>query len=99
MRFLILSAMLVATAAHADCLGEAQMMPTTVKSIQRHVMGCRVFAANLDLSFNPMCPLDDTILLMDGIEVGMVNGHDCAYQVGDAISGTLVFNGEYVELN
>ena len=99
MKSLFLALALTFTAqASADCLGEAQLHVTTVRSIQKHATGCRVFPSQLVLDANPHCVLDDTLVIMDGIEVGM-KGLDCAYKVGQEISGVLVYNGEFVELN
>ena len=41
-------------------------------------------------NINQTCPLDIDEVLANGISVGLVNGHDCALNVGDVISGVLV---------
>lgn len=78
--------------ALASCIGEAQMFPTKVKSVEKLESGCKVFVTSLNLNFNPICPLDDTKAWYEGIRMKR-----CPSE-GDTISGILVDDGEAVYL-
>lgn len=83
--------------AHA-CLGEAQLIGT-VKSIKKTPLTCNVFlTADSILTPSGVCPLDEMFLAQEGISVGLIDGHDCAYNVGDSISGILVDDGVEIHL-
>ncbi|MEQ1722451.1 MAG: hypothetical protein ABL930_04695 [Pseudobdellovibrio sp.] len=90
---LILLTLTAAITSQANCLGEAQII-AKVKSIKSRdmMMGCTVMVSPATVSFyneSRVCPLDLSEVLTEGIEVGLVNGHDCAYNVGDDISGVV----------
>ena len=84
---------LLSGASLASCIGEAQMFPTQVKSVEETQDGCRVFVTSLHLNSNPFCPLDDTRAWFDGIHMGR-----CP-KIGETVSGILVDDGEVISLH
>lgn len=93
--------MFFAGSAHANCanMGEAQVRGTVV-SISKSLSGCRAFLGdrNLKVQSNHFCPLNEDKLQREGIEVGLVSGHDCAAEVGQEINAILVDNGAAITL-
>ncbi len=75
-----------------ECQPEAQIIATVIKTQKNSMMSCLATVSAVK-HFNPngTCPLfiDEII---SGIEVGFKSGHDCAYEIGDTISGILVKN-------
>ncbi len=82
----------VAQASMANCLGEAQII-AKVRENTKSLSSC---VAHIDTSsiiqYNEsgVCPLDLSEVIEKGVEVGMINGHDCRVQAGEPISGVLV---------
>jgi hypothetical protein len=74
------------------CQQEAQFI-SKVKSLTKDYTGCVV---KIDLNntkiYNPsmVCPLEIEEVVAEGIQVGLRDGHDCAFDVGDEISGVIV---------
>ena len=91
---LIALALLVTPSAFA-CLGEAQVIAiiqTTQKSGQS---SCKAYINQYLVQFyasSAVCPLDISELVNEGVEVGMVNGHDCAMNAGETLNGVVVRN-------
>lgn len=82
------------SSAHAQCLGEAQIIAKVESIISRDMMmGCTVNvtpATIIMYNESRVCPLDLNEVLAQGIEVGLSNGHDCTYNEGDEFSGVIV---------
>lgn len=92
MKNLLFVTLFIATHVYANCIGEAQMFPTKVKSAQEDVRGCKIFVTSLNLNFNPFCPLDDMKAWFDGIYTTR-----CP-EVGSMVSGILVDDGDVIRL-
>ncbi len=79
----------------ANCLGEAQIIAqvSAVKSKSHSHCTVEINAESIkQFNMNMTCPLDLSEVLMAGVDVGLKNGHDCALDAGDEISGVLVLN-------
>lgn len=85
--------LLMASAASANCLGEAQIVATITGRSTNSLTSC---TAKIDASSvrvynqNGMCPMDLSEVISLGIEMGLTNGHDCDITVGDEINGVIV---------
>lgn len=92
-KFLLIITLSTSFSIHADCLGEAQLNGK-ISKIVKSLTGCRAFLS-IDSSVNVsgVCPLDEGKLNSEGIEIGLMNGHDCTLDVDDIISGILVDKG------
>lgn len=96
--FFLMSFASLSISAQAGCIGEAQIFGKVIE-IKKTLSSCRVYLSNdTKLQTSMVCPLDESKLSAEGIEVGMINGHDCSYSVGDSISGILVDNGSFIHL-
>lgn len=94
----LLTSLFLTFNAGANCIGEAQLLGS-VKEVKKTLSSCRVFlAADSVINSSIVCPLDEGKVYSEGIEVGLMNGHDCRYEAGDFISGILVDNGAFVYL-
>ncbi len=78
--------------AQEGCQQEAQIIAKVSATQKSGLSSCLVQISEIQ-QFNPsyVCPLF-VGELSQGIEVGMKSGHDCAFDVGDPISGVLVKN-------
>lgn len=78
--------------AQATCLGEAQII-AKVSDIKLTMLNCTVKIDPASVSFfndSMVCPLDIDAVLAEGVEVGIKDGHDCALNRGDTLSGIIV---------
>lgn len=93
MKFLMMA--FVAIAGHmasANCLGEAQII-AKVQGNSKTMVSCLAYidpTSVIQYNTNQVCPLDLDEVLINGIEVGLKDGHDCRLQAGDIITGVLV---------
>jgi hypothetical protein len=92
--FLILFILTASITSQANCLGEAQII-AKVESIKSRDMrtGCTVNITPVAVRLyneSRVCPLDLSEVLTKGIKVGLSNGHDCTYGLGDEFSGVIV---------
>lgn len=93
--FILVCLTILATSTlKANCLGEAQIIAKVSSIIERNDMiSCKVAidpTSIIQYNVNMNCPLDLSEVLAEGIEVGMIYGHDCAYDEGDILSGVIV---------
>ncbi len=75
------------------CLGEAQIIAKVGQINNRDMLECVVSidtASIVQYNVNQLCPLDLSEVMEKGVEVGLINGHDCKYSPGDEISGVIV---------
>lgn len=90
--------MILAFSAQASCIGEAQIIGR-ISEVRKTLTSCRAFlSADTRIQTSMVCPLDEGKLYSEGIEVGLMNGHDCRMEAGDTISGILVDNGHQITL-
>lgn len=90
--------LLLSASVFANCIGEAQLIGQ-VESIKKTLTSCRVFLTRDSwLQSSLVCPIDESKLQLEGIEVGIINGHDCPYEAGAAISGIVVDKGHVIVL-
>ncbi len=76
------------------CRPEAQIIAVVSDTKKVGIGSCVAkFDASLIRQFNPsgVCPLDIAEAL-NGVEVGVKNGHDCALEIGQILSGILYKN-------
>lgn len=93
-----LIAMALTFSAQANCIGEAQIIGR-ISEVRKTLTSCRAFlSADTRIQTSMACPLDEGKLYSEGIEVGLMNGHDCKMEAGDSISGILVDNGHQIIL-
>lgn len=92
---IVLFSLLAGQISIANCLGEAQIIAKVADIKSKSVTSCSV---NIDVNSiqqynsSQICALDIDDVLSKGVEVGLVNGQDCALNSGDSISGVLVLN-------
>ncbi|RYF09755.1 MAG: hypothetical protein EOO77_23075 [Oxalobacteraceae bacterium] len=92
---LVMFALLASQSAFA-CYGEAQIIAiiqTTAKSGQQ---SCKAYVNQNLVQFfasSAVCPLDLSAIANEGVEVGMINGPDCAMEAGQTLNGVIVRNG------
>ena len=97
-KFILMSSLILSFGSSANCIGEAQVIGK-VKEVHKTLTSCKVIlTSDSDIRLSEVCPLDGGRLFGEGIEVGLVNGHDCQMQPGDLISGVLVDNGYFIYL-
>lgn len=90
-------AMMVSFNVFADCMGEAQFIAKVAEANFKLGVGCRVTITEPQYySENPMCPLMIEDVNAIGVEAPVINGHECAWQPGDIISGVLVLKDDKV---
>jgi hypothetical protein len=92
---IVLFSVLVAQISMANCLGEAQIIAKVASIKSKSLTSCSVnIDANTIVQYNvnQTCPLDIQEVLYKGVEVGLNNGHDCALDSGDDISGVIFLN-------
>jgi hypothetical protein len=98
MKALFLS-LVFSVSAQAACIGEAQIIGS-ISHVKKSSTGCRAFlSSDTRIQQSMVCPLSESKLQSVGIEVGLVNGHDCRAEAGDSISGVLVDNGYLIYLD
>ena len=97
-KFAFLSlAMIVSFNVFAECAGEAQFIAKVGEANFRLGSGCRVTITEPQIyNENPFCPLMIEDVNSIGIEAPVINGHECAWQPGDIISGVLVLKGDKI---
>lgn len=92
---LVILSLLTAQFSFANCLGEAQII-AQVSGVKSKSLGHCTVDINVETirqyNVNMTCPLDLSEVLVAGVDVGLKNGHDCALEAGDEISGVLVLN-------
>ena len=74
------------------CLGEAQIT-ATIKSIEHSTgLTCKAhISESVDFfATSGVCPLELEEIQAKGIEMGLINGHDCPIEVGMILSGVIV---------
>jgi hypothetical protein len=92
---IVLLSLLTAQLSFANCLGEAQIIAQVSSIKSKSLSHCTV---DIDVdsvkqyNVNMTCPLDLSAVLVAGVDVGLKNGHDCAMDAGDEITGVLVLN-------
>jgi hypothetical protein len=95
---LILLLSLSTSFANGKCIGEAQVIGK-IQEVHISLSSCRAFlTSNSDIRTSGNCPLDEGKLLSEGIEVGLLDDHNCKMKPGDDISGILVDNGLFITL-
>lgn len=90
---LLILAMFFSFSANA-CLGEAQII-ASVMVFKKSMSSCKVFINPNQVLFfaeNQACPLDVATIASEGVEVGLLSGHDCALSAGDDLNGVVVKN-------
>lgn len=90
--FLAIIVSFVAQFSAAACLGEAHVI-AKIKSTSKTLTSCVAYldqSSMVHYSMNSICPLDIGEVYQTGIEVGLVNGHDCFLESGSQVSGVLV---------
>jgi hypothetical protein len=90
--FFILTVMMAVNAfANTNCLGEAQIIAKVAGIQKKTLLNCRVqVGAVSTYNMNQNCPLDIDEVLSYGVEVGLKDGHDCALNSGDILTGIIV---------
>lgn len=92
MKLLVVALIAVSAQASMACLGEAQII-AKVQSISKTNLSCVAYVnASSIVQYNQsvVCSLDLSEVFQQGVEVGLVDGHDCRLQAGDMITGVLV---------
>jgi hypothetical protein len=92
---IVLFSMFTAQVSMANCLGEAQIIAKVAGIKSKSLSNCTVdidFNSIKQYNTNMTCILDIQEVLYKGVEVGLKDGHDCALDLGDDISGVLVLN-------
>lgn len=93
MKFLVAALVsFVAQASMAACLGEAQIIAKVQNNTKTHLSCVASIDASSIVQYNEsmVCPLDLIEVLESGVQVGLIDGHDCRLQAGDVITGVLV---------
>ncbi|MDO9181803.1 MAG: hypothetical protein Q7U04_05315 [Bacteriovorax sp.] len=94
----LLMTLALSFSAHANCIGEAQINGK-IKEVTKTLSSCRAFLTEDSMiQTSGICPLNEGKLASEGIEVGLVSGHDCKMEAGESISGVLVDNGYIITL-
>ncbi len=92
---IILLSLVMTQFAFANCLGESQITAQVSAVKSKSLSHCTVEISTESIRLYNMsmtCPLDLAEVMIAGIEVGLKNGHECALDAGDEISGILVLN-------
>lgn len=95
MKSLIVIASLLAFQSTFACenLGEAQIIAKIERTETDSLTYCKAFINLSEVRFfseSMVCPLELYEIAQIGIEVGLENGHDCALNTNDEISGVVV---------
>lgn len=90
---LSIAVLTMSLSSFAACHGEAQMMPSKIVKIVKTQNSVRAFVKSLNLQDNPLCPLDDSSIMSEGIEIGQ-----SSLDVGSELSGILVNTDKGIEL-
>lgn len=80
-------------------MGEAQII-AKISKVEKTMSSCRVFINPLKVQFfaeNQTCPLDLSEIAVNGVEVGLKNGHDCSLDADSDLNG-IVFVNSYGSL-
>lgn len=90
---LVLSLLFVMSSlAQADCIGEAQIIAKTGQVLKKDYFSCVVSidpSSIIQYNMNMLCPLDIDEVMAQGIEVGIVDGHDCRLDAGSSLTGII----------
>lgn len=100
----LMIALLIAAFAQgsvAQCLGEAQIIAKVDNVTKTGLSRCVATITKYSIQMyneSMVCPLDLNEVIEQGIVVTFKDGHDCAFEAGQNISGVLVKNsaGEIV---
>ena len=81
MKSLTLIALIVMSAsfAQAECEQAAQVTAKVIRAEPKSVTECRLRVSVIRWQPSTMCGLDRGEIDSEGIEIGMINGHDCEY--------------------
>lgn len=74
------------------CQAEAQVIAPIVR-IEKSMTSCEAFVDAAQARFfssSIVCPLDLAEIAVEGVEVGLQNGHDCKLDVGADLNGVVV---------
>lgn len=92
-KMIISSLLFFSSLSAMACYGEAQIT-AKIDSVQTDsLMSCKVFIDSKQIQFfasSGVCPLEISEILSKGIEVGIINGHDCRLDNGMTMSGIVV---------
>lgn len=94
MKNIILTLATVFSFSANACLGEAQII-AGIMDFKKSMSSCKVFINPNQVRFfaeNQACPIDIATIVGEGIEVGLMSGHDCALSIGDELNGVVVKN-------
>lgn len=93
MKFLVAALIaVVAQTSMANCLGEAQII-AKVESVTKTLSSCVAHVSSIEQYNSSMvCALDIEEVVSQGVEVGLMNGHDCRLEPGSVLTGVLVKN-------
>jgi hypothetical protein len=82
--------LLLASSSAMACLQPEAQIIATITQVERTTQACVARVSPETLRFfasSYVCPLDIDEVLAEGVNVGIVNGHECALQVGDELNG------------
>lgn len=92
--FLIILGLLASLSPALACDGEAQFIAKVGSRTFSLSQGCKVTLTEVrHFSSNPFCPLSLDEINTSELLVGTLNGHECAYDIGDEVSGVAVKQG------
>ncbi len=93
---LIITSLLVGSAAFANCLGEAQII-SKVTGINKTLASCQAQVTAQSVSFyqeNQLCPLLLEDVVNTAVEVGLNKDGHCQLNIGDTLTGILVLKAD-----
>ena len=92
---LIITSLLVGSAAFANCLGEAQIN-TTIASVEiMSTTKCKVqLVPTSNFQDNQLCPLDIDEVLSKGVTVGLDSNGACEFKAGENFARILVLKAD-----
>jgi hypothetical protein len=85
----------------SSCQGEAQIIAKIGERKTNSLSYCTAFVDISSVTFyqeSGVCPLPLEVVLQNGIQFPLKNGHDCDIQKGDSLSGVLVLKNDRIEL-
>ena len=77
--------------AQSACQQEGQIIAKVIATQKISMTECRMMVKIIDYRESIVCPLAQSDVEQEGIEIGMKNGHDCETDATD-VSGYLVRN-------
>lgn len=103
MKVLVVMALAGLFAAPAmACEGEAQLIAPILKTAKTDMSSCKAYINVSQVKFfssSQVCPLILSEIAFEGIEVGLVNGHDCRLDIGQEINGVVAKNKKGLALD